>query len=205
LAHDRLAAVPRGHARYADPGKSAQLGSRVLAFAQSRLGRQVGDGECFTLADQALQSAGARSAASYAEISPDADYTWGHRVALSALRPGDVLQFRDYQVQTRTTYAQPGAEAAQGYTQTMRVDEREHHTAIVERVEGPTVVLLEQNVDPGGRIVQRNRLAIANEVETVATPEGQVITESSVRGEIRAYRPVAASSDQYASLPEWAK
>ena len=38
----------------------------------------------------------AKSAADYGKVSRNADYTWGTAVTLSDLKPGDVIQFRNY-------------------------------------------------------------------------------------------------------------
>ena len=43
----------------------APLGDQVVAFARGKIGQCVGNGECFDLADQALRSAGAKSAADF--------------------------------------------------------------------------------------------------------------------------------------------
>ena len=74
----------------------------VVSFALHNLGQPVGDGECFTLADRALRNAGAKSAADYGPVVPDGDYVWGTPVSLSSLRPGDIVQFRDYSCRVET-------------------------------------------------------------------------------------------------------
>jgi hypothetical protein len=41
-------------------------------------------------------SRGAKVAADYGSITPDADHIWAPSVTLAQLQPGDVIQFRDY-------------------------------------------------------------------------------------------------------------
>lgn len=74
----------------------------VHTYATGQLGTQIGNGECFTLADRALQQAGAKSASDYGAITANADYRWGNAVSLRVLLPGDIIQFRDYAVTIST-------------------------------------------------------------------------------------------------------
>src|SRR5262249_49796678 len=82
------------------------LATLVLAYAESHLGPQVGDGQSATLAIQALQSAGAQS--DFGVWGPWANYVWGTLVLAEtghgrggvpavgspfAVEPGDVVQF----------------------------------------------------------------------------------------------------------------
>ena len=145
--------------------------------------RHERDGECFTLADNALRNAGARSAADYGAVTPDADYQWGTSVSLSDLRPGDVIQFRSYRYdrEVETQHTDGSSE-----TQT-EFQERPHHTAIVERVgAGGAVTVLEQNA-PVGAPVTRNELFFSDRNET----NGEVRTSIRVTGRFWFYRPEA--------------
>src|SRR5689334_22673404 len=58
-------------------GASANIGLRILGYARRQQGSRVGGGECFALADRALTSARARSAADFGTVERDADYVWG--------------------------------------------------------------------------------------------------------------------------------
>jgi hypothetical protein len=70
---------------------------QVLHYAKGRLGGPpVLPGQCTALADEALRNAGGRSAADFGRRTEDGDYIWGTAVSLSDVRPGDILQFRDY-------------------------------------------------------------------------------------------------------------
>src|SRR3954467_482185 len=77
-------------------GTSVGVADRVLGFARRQHGSRVGNGECFTFADRALSTAGARSASDFGTVTPNADYVWGSAVSLPDLQPGDVIQMRDY-------------------------------------------------------------------------------------------------------------
>jgi hypothetical protein len=154
----------------------APLGDQVVAFAREKLGQSVGNGECFDLADQALRSAGAKSAADFGTVTPNADYVWGTAVSLADVQPGDIIQFRNYR-----------------YDRTIATDtrtdtdfqERPHHTAIVERVDGQgAITVLEQNV-PDGSAGQRSQLFFSN----VSTNSSGKRTIIAVRGRFRFYRP----------------
>jgi len=107
--------------------------ARVLQFAQAHLGRQVGNGECWTLAFEALRAAGARHDLAHR-------YIFGQRVG-GQLGPGDIVQFENALFQGRNYWA-----------------EMRHHTAIIHSVEAPGVYrLLHCNVG-GDRRVQFGRI-----------------------------------------------
>jgi len=211
----RATARPTGaasHARHRAPSHHAPrrgatvatIGDNIVAYVSRLQGRQVGDGECFDLADAALTANGARSAAAYGAISPDADYVWGRPVSLAQLQPGDILQFRNFHIVKRmtTTVRMPGGQLSRSESE--EEEERDHHTAIVERSFGDSVSIFEQNVEPAGRVVQRNRIAIAShtENETDQAESTQVFTQISVEGEVYAYRPERATRAQLAQLSD---
>jgi hypothetical protein len=183
------------HAASLTSGNDESLGARVVAYAREQAGRQVGDGECYDLADRALISSGARSAPSFSDVTPGEDYVWGTQVPLQAARPGDILQFRDFNVRTLVTTRQffPGGGS---YTmQNSMLDEREHHTAIVESNDGSTLVVLEQNVPPLGQVVQRTRIPIASmtyDGDGTGPARAGATTTVQVDGTIRVYRPQLA-------------
>jgi cell wall-associated NlpC family hydrolase len=158
------------------------IADQIVAYARQRLGTEVGDGECYTLVDRALRNAGAKSAEHYGTVTPDADYVWGTSVNRSELRPGDVIQFRDYSFDRTVDTNNPDGS---GSTATDH-QERPHHTAIVERIDGEAVVVLEQN-SPEGAPVTRNRLFFRNST----TSNGNQTTTISVQGTFWFYRPEA--------------
>jgi len=193
-ARARSRAAGQHHLHRPDPAQS--LGDRIVAFALSQQGQQVGDGECFALADTALSQAGAKSAAAFTAIDADTDYVWGTPVPLAKIRPGDILQFRNFRIRrliTRTIRNDFGTVAAS--TQNEELEDRDHHTAVVERINGPTISILEQNVAPLGRVVQRRDIELAPAVLTQTDPSDpaqQVTTQISVEGDVQAYRPQTA-------------
>jgi hypothetical protein len=156
------------------------MADRIVAYPRQRQGDRVGDGECFTLADRALRNAGARSAADYDTVTPDADYVWGSTVSLADVRPGDIIQFRDYQyereVETRSSTS---------IDTTTETEERPHHTAIVERVgANGSITVLEQNGRPGAPVT-RKELFFSN----TETTSGNQTVRIRVRGTFWFYRP----------------
>jgi hypothetical protein len=161
---------------------AASMGDQVVAYPRRQLGHRVGDGECFTLTDRALRAAGAKSAADFGRVTPDGDYVWGQSVALSDLKPGDVIQFRGYRYDREVV-------TEDGNRRTTNTDfqERPHHTAIVERADGNgAVTVLEQNVPHGGA-VRRNQLFFTSGTTT----GGGVTTTIRVQGTVWFYRPQA--------------
>lgn len=164
-------------------GGTASIGEQVVGYARNRRGQVVGDGECFTLADNALRNAGARSAADYGTVTPDADYVWGSAVALSDLRPGDIIQFRNYRYdrEVETSHSDGSSETNTDF------QERPHHTAIVERVgANGAVTVLEQNA-PVGSAVTRSDLFFSDRDDT----SGERRTTIRVQGRFWFYRPEA--------------
>jgi hypothetical protein len=160
-------------------GSDASLGDQIVSFPRRRRGERVGDGECFTLADRALRAAGARSAADYGPISPEADYVWGRSIALADLQPGDLIQFRGYRYDREIV-----TEDSSGTSTDEDFQERPHHTAIVERVDGNgAVTVLEQNSPPGAPVT-RNQLFFTAGTRS----SGRTTTTIRVRGTFWFYR-----------------
>src|SRR5262245_52686265 len=65
---------------------SNSLNAKVLQFAQGQMGKQVGNGECWTLAHDALAAAGAKRPGQELAVS-----VFGTAVALDQAKAGDVL------------------------------------------------------------------------------------------------------------------
>lgn len=108
------------------------INEKVLAFAQSKLGQQVGDGECGTLAAFALSAAGAK---------PAEGYVWGYGTHSSHARPGDIIQFTSAKFESPTSWILLGAP---------------NHTAIVESVRRNRITLLHQNISGNKTVVRQN-------------------------------------------------
>jgi len=155
----------------------ASMTASIVGYARQRRGSKVGDGECFTLADQALTGAGAKSARDFGKVTPTADYVWGTEVSLSDLRPGDIIQFRDYEYERRVE-----DESGKWKTDSQK---RPHHTAIVESVgSSGAVTVLEQNA-PKGSAVSRAQLFFTN----ATSVDGGTTTTIRVQGTFWFYRP----------------
>jgi hypothetical protein len=107
------------------------LNQHILEFAASRIGQQVGNGECWTLADEALKAVGAGHASAY---------VWGRALAPSEeVYPGDVIQFTSVKLENGRGRQQFGTP---------------NHTAIVKRPVSPGIyVILHQNWGKAGRTV----------------------------------------------------
>jgi hypothetical protein len=142
----------------------APLNEKVVEFARSQLGQQVGNGQCSTLAVEALRYAGAtwRSAR---------NGVWGDEVkSLRDAQPGDILQFENA-VFTSSQFRDDGALVTQQYS-------FPHHTAIIARVQKrgkkPVLVILHQNIG-GGQVVQEWTIDMAH----------------MRRGTVKLFRPVA--------------
>lgn len=115
-------AVAAASSTPAQPGAAAtEVGQRILQFATSHLGQQVGNGECWTLAADAMRAAGAQ---------PPDGYTFGDEIPLRSMRPGDILQF------TTARFDEPGYYAIMGAP---------NHTAVVYSTAGDRVFMLHQN------------------------------------------------------------
>jgi hypothetical protein len=157
----------------------ASMADQIVGYPRRHYGNHVGDGQCFTLADRALRGAGARSAADFGQVTPDANYVWGTSVALGDVRPGDIVQFRDYHYLKRVDI-----EDDSGSSFHEEEGGRPHHTAIVERVDGNgAITVLEQNFE--GSPVRRSQLFFTSGTTT----SGNQKTTITVIGTFWFYRP----------------
>ena len=164
----------------AGSGSTPSVSAGVVGFARRQHGSRVGDGECFALADSALRAARARSASDYGTVAADADYVWGTAVTLTSLQPGDIIQMRDYRYDREDNVDNPDGS---GSTNTS-FEERPHHTAVVETVNGTgSVTVLEQNA-PRGSAVRRSDLFFTNSTTTA----GRRTTTIRVQGSFWFYR-----------------
>lgn len=159
------------------------IGQQVVTYATQRMGNRHGDGQCFTLADDALKNASAKSAGDYGKLTPDADYVWGTAVKASDAKVGDLIQFRNYRYDRTVETKNPdgSGEADDDF------QERPHHTAIVEQLnDDGSVTVLEQNA-PDGEPVVRSVLYFKSDKKKA----GNTTTTIKVTGTARFYRPQA--------------
>lgn len=139
-------------------------GAKVVAFCKQNLGKQVGDGECASLASAALKAAGATARSKFPDDPNPGDYVWGdlvyalkvedgkrkeEKVKGKSVQPGDVIQFRDAKFAGR----RPGGGTYSSSSP--------HHTAVVVEVRKPTqqLVILQQNTN-GRRYVVSETLTL---------------------------------------------
>ena len=175
------------------PDISKQQSAQVIRFALQR--SQEGNGECFTLVDNALRSLGVKSVADCAEVTPSADYKWGREITLGSARVGDILQFRNFSVTMRTDTSIARSSGGNETRWEERKQDRPHHTAIIRVLpQSGALTVLECNVN-GSRNVQSNELhlrsvtlpaRIATAADGTCTTIGVTIT---VRGAVKVYRP----------------
>jgi len=66
---------------------------KIVSFCKQNLGKQVGNGECWTLADEAFKASGAKRPEGESRV-------WGRLVdfAKEPLEPGDIVEFRAAQI-----------------------------------------------------------------------------------------------------------
>lgn len=158
------------------PDISEQQAQRLISFADGRLGRVEGNGECWTLVNNAFQHLGFHK--------PSATYAWGRVIdQLGSARPGDVFQFR------RFTYRVEQSDGS--WFEGSRGAPR--HTAILESIDANGLAtFLECNVNDAlnpqddAHNVQRNRFHVrtADIVE-----EGGGHTSVRTSGSFVIYRP----------------
>lgn len=110
---------------------------KILQFAVQNLGKQVGNGQCWTLAADALEYAGAK---------PANEYVFGEEILARSALPGDILQFESARFVGADYWMQ------MGYP---------HHTAILYAVAGTRMIVLNQNVN-GTMIVQPTVIDLAD-------------------------------------------
>jgi hypothetical protein len=150
----------------------ARLNARIVTWLRARpVGSAYGNGECWTLAEDALIQAGARTSRQLTpRFSSRADFVWGDvETSLNEIHPGDIIQFVGYSAVLTTTVADFLAPRGRVVSPT-QTHGRGHHTAIVLRVlvPGCLVEVIEQNVarlpvagvPQSARVVQINRIAL---------------------------------------------
>jgi hypothetical protein len=160
----------------------ASIAERIVAFARRQRGERVGDGQCFSFADRALRQADAKSARDYGTITPDADYVWGTSVTLGDLRPGDVIQFRNYSYEREIVIERSDETVTRQDAQ-----DRPHHTAIVQSVDGNGAVTVWEQNAPDGSPVGHTQLFFTSGTTT----SGNQTTTIRVHGTFWFFRPEA--------------
>jgi len=154
------------------PQSPDSLGERIVDYAESKLGQQVGNGQCTALAVEALRQAGAeRPKPSKTE---DGKPSWGRLLDQpSKIQPGDILVFEDAVFVRKRRFPNGRVRTI---TMTM-----EHHVAIVQAVQKTPkalrLAILHQNAGLKGKRNKRVQRWVIQSNELV-------------QGTVRAYRPI---------------
>lgn len=157
------------------------LSNKVHNFAILNFGQKVGSGECFDLADSALKKLGAKTAKDYGKITATADYIWGQLINYQKAVRGDIIQFNGYGFEVTIT-EKDYSPYKQRYSES-----RPHHTAIVSNIKSNgEIIVLEQNVDPDGRKVQKHSLYFGS---PAPIRKGKETINIRVFGTAKFYRP----------------
>jgi len=138
-------------------GTSKELSEKVVEFARKNLGKSVGNGECWTLAHEALKSAGAKDGVDFRNTNP---YVWGVRIEKAKdLQPGDLLQFENAKLKVSPTIDGKKVSAIATIGK---------HTAILAEVlANGKIKVLEQNV-------QGNKNVIEDEMDLSSLSDGKI-------------------------------
>jgi len=122
------------------------LNKQVVEFVRTKINKKVGRGECWDLASEALNAAGANWDHQYGfgkEVQPSRDCVF----------PGDVMQFEDVTVK----YHKDGYT----YEEIMK-----RHTSVIYEVKNESsFIIAEQNTSLGGKKVSLNPLDLTNVVK----------------------------------------
>jgi hypothetical protein len=124
-------------------GEIPALNQKVYNYVKINLGKKIGRGECWDVAAEALNNAGA---------TWDGHFEFGKKIdpLIDCVYPGDVIQFKNVRVKY-----QKG--------NTFYVEEMDQHTAIVYEVkEKGSFVIAEQNTSRLGRKVGLNDFKLEN-------------------------------------------
>lgn len=128
---------------------SNQYGPRVVNFCIVNWGKKVGNGECWTLAEQGVSS--------IPGCLPSQGLIHGHPIyssktstAYEAIRPGDIVQFRSAKFQSRTATSWAGMP--------------DHTSVILEQLLDGRLKVAEQNVG-GKKVVMEGVYKLSDLVE----------------------------------------
>jgi hypothetical protein len=183
----------------------ATLNPKVLQWASGQVGKQIGAGECWDLANKALLQAGAGTSSDFGPMGDDDDYIWGDEVALKDALPGDILQYRDYEMTTTTTTDVTFADDSGWVDSPSETVGHSHHTSILSKNPGTgAITVLEQNYKGNKEAVRSSTIRWKDAPTKTTTTrklmkrqdngkmESAVVVvtvDVSVTGTLKAYRP----------------
>lgn len=124
----------------------ATLNQKIIQWASGQVGKQIGAGECWDLANSAAKQAGAGTSSDFGPEGIDDDYVWGDEVDLKDVLPGDILQYRDWTMTTSTNVDVTFSDDSGWVDPTEAEVGHDHHTSIVQTNPGAGALkVLEQN------------------------------------------------------------
>jgi hypothetical protein len=126
-----------------DCAEVPELNQKILVFVNGKVGKKIGRGECWDLAAEALNQAGAEW---------DHNYGFGKPVNAEkdCIYPGDIIQFKGVKLQYE-------------FNGSICKEEMAMHTAIIYEVKKKnSYILAEQNTSYGGRKVTLKSLDVNN-------------------------------------------
>ena len=125
----------------------AGIADQIVGYARRQRGSRVGNGQCFDLADTRAARRGRQERRRLRQGHAERRLHMGHVGDAGGLQPGDVIQFRDYTYERVVV-----TKTDKGHDDRRDRQDRPHHTAIVESVDGNgAVTVLEQNAPDEAR------------------------------------------------------
>jgi hypothetical protein len=182
----------------------ATLNAKALQWASAQVGKQIGAGECWDLANKALLQAGAGTSSDFGPMGADDDYIWGDEVALKDALPGDILQYRDYEMTTTTTTDVTFADDSGWVDAPFVTVGHPHHTSVLSKNPGTgAVTVLEQNYKGNKEAVRSSTIRWKSSSTSTTTRKQMkrqdngkmesalvvVTVDVTVTGTLKAYRP----------------
>ncbi len=139
------------------------LSEKILKYCVERLGRTEGDGECWTLAENAVVNSGGKSSKSQTpNFGTTSNYVWGTVKQIADAKGGYILQFRNYNWESSSTIDVTFADGSGSVDTSSKSESRPHHTAIFSNVvyisikgvavPTPLVEVIEQNAPVGSNV-----------------------------------------------------
>ena len=182
------------------------LSQKILTWARGQVGKQVGAGECWDLANSALGQSGAQTSNDLGPTGPDDDYIWGTVVDAKDALPGDVIQYRDWEMTTSTTTEVTFADDSGTWDAPTQTVGHAHHTSIVAANPGNgALTVLEQNhlgnhervrqgsirwTDAPTRTTTTQKMVKRKDNGKTEMATVRVTVEITVTGNLTVYRPV---------------
>lgn len=157
----------------------------IIDYIRQQENAQVGEGECWDLAEEALKDAGAKTSNDYGKVTATADYKWGTPVNISQVMAGDIIQFKNFSYKLKKI-KDDGSWRENTFN-------TPHHTAIVYSVidRGKGIMeVFEQNVE-NVRFVTKGKYYFKNVKFETTEDGGKIKNEITVSGQVKFYRPQA--------------